>query len=194
MTSPVGSYFRRPVRLKVEQEFTRAAPGGIGSAKAAGNYASALYATTRAVDHGFDQVLWTDAATHSFVEECSTMNVAFVINDTLVFPEVTDTILAGVTRKSVIELARHLGFIVEERQVSVAELEQAAKENQIQEAFGLGTAATISCVSHLGFDTETFEFPPPETWRVAPILLQKLSEIRTDKTKDPFGWNVGLLD
>ena len=194
MTSPVGPYFSRPVRLKLERELTRAAPGGIGSAKAAGNYASALYATARAREEGFDHILWTDACSHSFVEECSTMNIAFVINDVLVFPEVTETILSGVTRKSVLQLAQHLGFNVEERPVPVSELQEAAKSNSIQEVFGLGTAATISNVSHLGFENETLELPSPDTWRVAPALLDTLSELRIDKDKDPFGWNVSLLD
>ncbi|MEE2901888.1 MAG: branched-chain amino acid aminotransferase [Myxococcota bacterium] len=193
MTSPVGAYFRRPVKLKIERELTRAAPGGIGSAKAAGNYASALYATVRATEQGFDQVLWTDSATHSFVEECSTMNVAFVIDDVLIFPEVTDTILAGVTRKSVLQLAKHLDFNVEERQVSIEELERAAKNRTLQEIFGLGTAATISYVSHLGLESGTYELTQPNNWRIAPVLLETLSELRIDKSKDPFGWNVGLI-
>jgi len=194
MTSPVGAYYKQPVKLKIERELSRAAPGGVGSAKAAGNYASALYATVRATEEGFDQVLWTDSATHSFVEECSTMNVAFVIDDVLIFPEVTETILAGVTRKSVLQLAKHLNINVEERQVSIEELEKAAKNRTLQEIFGLGTAVTISYVSHLGLESGTYELAQPNEWRIAPVLLETLSELQIDKTKDPFSWNVGLID
>ena len=132
-TCPVGAYYTKPVRVKVETKFTRAAAGGTGAAKAAGNYAGSLYPTELAKTEGYDQILWTDGATHTKVEECGTMNVGFVMDGTLVVPATSDTVLSGVTRASAVELMRHEGVDVEERVVEVREL-HGAIEGRLTEA------------------------------------------------------------
>lgn len=189
-TCPVGAYYTRPVRVKVEQHFTRAAHGGTGAAKAAGNYAGSLYPTELAKSEGFDQILWTDAATHEHVEECGTMNVAFVLGGKLVVPKTSDTVLSGVTRASAIKLAAHHGVDVEERRVTVKELADAAKEGALTEAFGLGTAATVSPICALGFEGDVVDLPAYEDWTIAPLVKQELDNVRYGRGEDPFGWNI----
>ena len=122
--------------MKVEQHYTRAARGGTGAAKAAGNYAGSLYPTELAKSAGYDQILWTDGATHKTIEECGTMNVAFVIDGVVVVPETSDTVLSGVTRDSAIALLKHSGVEVQERTVHVEELVDAAASGTLSEAFG----------------------------------------------------------
>jgi branched-chain amino acid aminotransferase len=136
-TCPVGAYYSKPVRVRVEQTYTRAAVGGTGAAKAAGNYAGSLYPTELAKQAGYDQILWTDANTHTAVEECGTMNVAFVLDGVMVVPQTSDTVLAGITRDSAIQLMAHAGIEVQQRRVLVSELEDAAKRGTLTEAFGL---------------------------------------------------------
>ncbi|MBM71649.1 MAG: branched chain amino acid aminotransferase [Crocinitomicaceae bacterium] len=189
-TCPVGAYYSKPVRVKVETEYTRAAMGGTGAAKAAGNYAGSLYPTKKAGEEGYDQLLWTDASTHSFIEECGTMNAAFVVKGKLLVPATSDTILDGVTRKSAIQIAKDLGIEVEERIISVEELENAAKEGTLQEAFGLGTAATVSLMCTIGFETWDFDLPSVDSWSVAPQLKKTLENLRRGVSEDPYGWNV----
>lgn len=189
-TCPVGAYYSKPVRVKVETEYTRAAKGGTGAAKAAGNYAGSLYPTMLASEKGYDQLLWTDAATHTNIEECGVMNAAFVVGGKLIVPATSDTILNGVTRKSAIVIAKDLGIDVEERVVSVAELERAAKEGTFEEAFGLGTAATVSKMATIGFNEWDFDLPNPDEWKVATKLKSVLESIRRGETDDPYGWNI----
>lgn len=189
-TCPVGAYYSKPVRVKVETEYTRAAKGGTGAAKAAGNYAGSLYPTMLAGKQGYDQLLWTDSATHSNIEECGVMNAAFVVGGKLLVPATSDTILDGVTRKSVIRVAKDLGIDVQERVVSVAELESAAKEGTFEEAFGLGTAATVSKMATIGFEGWDFDLPNPEEWKLAPKLKSVLEAIRRGNSDDPYGWNI----
>ena len=189
-TCPVGAYYSKPVRVKVETEYTRASLGGTGAAKAAGNYAGSLYPTKKAAEEGYDQLLWTDANTHSFIEECGTMNAAFVVDGRLLVPSTSDTILDGVTRKSAIKIAKDLGIVVEERPVSVEELEIAAKAGTLQEAFGLGTAATVSIMSTIGFEGMDFDLPSTDSWIIAPQLRKTLEDIRRGHSNDPYGWNI----
>ena len=189
-TCPVGAYYSKPVRVKVETEYTRAAMGGTGAAKAAGNYAGSLYPTKKAGEEGYDQLLWTDASTHSFIEECGTMNAAFVVEGKLLVPATSDTILDGVTRKSAIQIAKDLGIEVEERPISIKELETAAKEGTLQESFGLGTAATVSLMSTIGFEGWDFDLPSVDRWSVAPQLRKTLEDIRRGVSEDPYGWNI----
>ena len=189
-TCPVGAYYSKPVRVKVETEYTRAAMGGTGAAKAAGNYAGSLYPTKKAGEEGYDQLLWTDASTHSFIEECGTMNAAFVIDGKLLVPATSDTVLDGVTRKSVIQIAKDLGIEAEERPVSVEELENAAKAGTLHEAFGLGTAATVSIMSTIGFEGMDFDLPSTANWSIAPQLRRTLENIRRGHSEDPYGWNI----
>ncbi|MFM2326909.1 MAG: hypothetical protein RIR31_1111 [Bacteroidota bacterium] len=145
--SPTGPYYAAPMRINVEEKYVRAVPGGVGFAKAAGNYAGAMYATAQAKLKGYDQVLWTDALEHKYVQECGVMNVFFIIGNTAITPDLDEgTILAGVTRDSVIVLLREMGYTVEERAISIDEIIDAHKAGTLREVFGTGTAATISMI------------------------------------------------
>jgi branched-chain amino acid aminotransferase len=188
--SPVGQYYSEPLKVKVERTFSRVAEGGSGNAKAAGNYAAAMYPTKLAQDAGFHQLLWTDAATHSFIEESGTMNIMFLIDDTVVTPAVGGTILKGVTRNSVLALAKDRGMKVDERRVSVEEIVTAAKDGRLKEAFGAGTAATIAPIAVIHCDGVDYHLPSSETRTFAPSILKELTEIRTGETADRFGWMV----
>jgi branched-chain amino acid aminotransferase len=189
-TCPVGAYYSKPVRVKVEKKFTRAVMGGTGAAKAAGNYAGALLPTKLAGQEGYDQLLWTDSETHSFIEECGTMNAAFIVDGKMLIPSLSDTVLDGITRRSAIQLVIDMGLEVEERPVSVAELEEAAKNGTFQEAFGLGTAATVSQMSAIGFVGWDYELPATSSWTIAPRLKDILESIRRGVIEDTYGWNI----
>lgn len=189
---PVGPYYKGSVRVKVESKYTRAAPGGTGFAKAAGNYAAALKPTELAKAQGYQQILWTDAVEHRYIEESGTMNAMFVIEDVLVSPSLGDTVLNGVTRNSVLHLARHLGHQVEERRLSVAELKAAAESGALTEAFGVGTAATMTAIQAIGFEGADVSLSHADTWTVMPKLASELDAIRRGKSDDPFGWRLVL--
>ena len=189
-TCPVGPYYKGNVRVKVETFFTRAAPGGTGYAKAAGNYAASLQPTAMARSEGYDQILWTDAVEHKYIEESGTMNVVFVMNGKLVSPSLGDTVLSGVTRDSVLRLAAYKGYEIEERKVAVAELKAAAESGALTEAFGVGTAATMTPIEAIGFPGVDVELPPVDTWKLMPDLAKSLDDLRRGKGEDPFGWRV----
>ena len=191
-TCPVGAYYKGSVRVKVETEYTRAAPGGTGFAKAAGNYAASLKPTELAKSKGYQQILWTDAVDHKYIEESGTMNVVFVMNGKLVSPSLGDTVLNGVTRNSVISLARQYGIEVEERRIPVSELKAAAESGALTEAFGVGTAATMTPIEAIGFQGGDVELPPVDSWNVMPMLSLALDNIRRGKSEDPFGWRLVL--
>jgi branched-chain amino acid aminotransferase len=186
--SPVGKYYSEPIKVKVETEFSRVADGGIGNAKAAGNYGASLYPTKLANQKGFHQLLWTDAATHSYFEESGTMNVMFLIGKTLITPSIGNTILKGVTRDSVLTLAKEMGLKVEERKVSVAEIIDALKKGQLDEAFGVGTAATIAPIALIHHEDNDFPLKPIEQRPVASAIMDELTKIRTGEVGDRFGW------
>lgn len=188
ITSPVGGYYSKPVKVKVETRFTRAAPGGTGAAKTAGNYAAALYPMVLGQQQGYDQLLWTDAREHAYFEESGTMNVMFLIGNKLVTAPTGDTILDGVTRNSVLTLAREWGYVVEERKVSVKEVIDAIKAGTLQEAFGVGTAATIAHISTIGFEEVDYELPAIETRKLSGKLLTTLDDIKYGKVEDTHGW------
>ncbi|MDJ1468649.1 branched-chain amino acid aminotransferase [Cytophagaceae bacterium DM2B3-1] len=187
-TCPVGVYYNKPVRVKVETEFTRAAKGGTGAAKAAGNYAASLLPATLAQKAGYDQLLWTDAKTHEYFEESGTMNVMFVIDGKLITPATSDSILKGITRDSVLKVAQKLGIPTEERAVSVKEVIDAAKNGNLQEAFGVGTAATIAPIAVIGHEGTDYTLPAVENRTIAPRIQTALDDIKTGKAADPFGW------
>lgn len=189
-TCPVGSYYKGNVCVKVEPFFTRAAPGGTGYAKAAGNYAASLKPTAMAREQGYDQILWTDAVEHKYIEESGTMNVMFVLNGKLTSPSLGDTVLSGVTRDSVLKLAAMKGMEIEERRVAVAELKAAAESGALTEAFGVGTAATMTAIESIGFPSGDVDLPPVEGWTVMPDLARSLDDLRRGKAEDPFGWRV----
>lgn len=185
---PSGPYYSNPLKLKVEQTFSRAAPGGVGGTKTAGNYAASLYPTVIANKEGFDQVLWTDASTHSFVEESGTMNVMFVINGILITPPLGSTILPGITRDTILALANDRKIPVEERSISVDEIFAAHKRGTLTEAFGTGTAAVIIPYASITRGRETITIPPLTDASIGTQLLKTLNDIRSGATTDPHGW------
>lgn len=186
--SPVGPYYSTPVKVKIETQFTRAAEGGTGYAKAGGNYGAALYPAKLAQDEGYHQLLWTDGKTHQYIEESGTMNVMFVVDDTLITPALSDSILAGITRDSVLKLARKWGMRVEERKVSVAEIMEAARSGRLREAFGAGTAATIAHIELIGFEGKDYYLPPIAERKFANKVYEELEGIKRGTRPDPFGW------
>ncbi len=193
ITSPVGSYYKEPVKVKIETYYTRAMEGGTGFAKAAGNYAKSLYPAQLAFKEGYHQLLWTDAKEHKYIEESGTMNVMFVLKgNKIITPALTSTILNGVTRSSVIEIAKSFNYNVEERRVSVDEIIKAMKNGELLEAFGTGTAATIANISAIGLDGENFDLPARNNDSFSSKALKHLDSIRRGVIKDPFGWIVSI--
>ncbi len=186
--SPTGPYYSMPMRIYVEEQYVRAVPGGIGFAKAAGNYGASMYPTAQAKLKGYDQVLWTDAFEHKYVQECGTMNVFFIIGNTAVTPDLSSgTILDGVTRDSVIVLLKQMGLTIEERPLNIDEVIEAHKAGTLREVFGTGTAATVSMIKELRYKDYVMEFDT-NTWKVAPGVKELLNDIRYGKTADIYGW------
>ncbi len=176
------------MRIYVEEKYVRAVPGGIGYAKAAGNYGAAMYATSEAKKIGYDQVLWTDAFEHKYVQECGTMNVFFIIGGTAITPDLeAGTILDGVTRDSTIKLLKELGFTVEERPLNIDDIVDAYKAGILYEVFGTGTAATISMIKELRYKDFTMHFDV-DKWKTAPEVKARLSAIKEGKAPDKFDW------
>jgi branched-chain amino acid aminotransferase len=187
--SPAKSYFAGEVKVTIADYYSRAANGGIGAAKAAGNYAAQFYPTKLANEKGFQQVIWTDDATHTKLEEAGTMNVFFLINNTLYTAPASDRILDGVTRKSLIDLAKREGINVEVRPVIVDELISAAKDGSLKEIFGAGTAAVISPIVGFQYKEDYFELPKNEN-SIASQLKDKMTKIQYKLAEDTFGWTV----
>ncbi len=186
--SPTGPYYSAPMRIYVEEQYVRAVPGGVGYAKAAGNYGAAMYATAEAKKKGYDQVLWTDAFEHKYVQECGTMNVFFIIGNTAITPDLSrGTILAGVTRDSVITVLKEMGFNVEERRLSIDDVIEAHKAGLLYEVFGTGTAATISLIKELRYKDYVMEFDVNQ-WKTAPKVKEMMNDIRYGKVADRHGW------
>jgi branched-chain amino acid aminotransferase len=191
LASPVGAYWqggRRPLRLWVETELSRAAPGGTGAAKCGGNYAASLLAAERAKSKGYDQVLWTDARAHTTLEEVGTMNAFVRIGDTVITPPLDGTILAGVTRDSVLTLLRAWGVKVEERSVSIAEIEQAAARGALEEMFGTGTAAVIAPIGELGLERRTVRVGDGGEGELTRKLYDAIRAVQTGEAEDRYGW------
>jgi len=188
MLSPTGPYYASPMRIYVEEKYVRAVEGGVGYAKTAGNYAAAMHATAQAKRQGYDQVLWTDAFEHKYVHECGTMNVFFIIGDKALTPDLdSGTILDGVTRASVITLLKDMGYKVEERPVSIHEVIDAYQAGQQLEAFGAGTAATISPIKELRYKDIVMHFDV-EKWKAAPAIKKTITEIREGIAEDKYNW------
>lgn len=190
ITSPVGPYYSKPLHLKVETEFTRAAKGGVGFAKAAGNYASAMLPAKKAQKQGIDQLIWTDAKEHKYLEEAGTMNMMAVIDGKLITPPTGSTILAGVTRECFLILSREAGYIVEERPIAIEELISVARSGKLEELFGVGTAATTAHVAKLSYEDETFELPPIESRKISNQIGNQLIGIKMDTVEDVHNWNM----
>jgi len=190
---PVGAYYSEPIKVKIETSYTRAANGGVGEAKAAGNYAASLYPAKLAKEEGYHQLVWTDAKTHEYIEEAGTMNVIFQINDTLITPELTGTILPGITKKSVLEIAKHWGVNVEERKVSVAEIRTALENGTLKDAFGAGTAATIAQIQSIGFnDGKVFTLPDFNQRDFSNKVYKYINSLKRGNETDVFGWTMKI--
>jgi len=191
-TSPVSTYFSKPPRVKIETDFIRAAAGGVGAAKCAGNYGGSLYPAKLAHEQGYDQLIWTDAKTHTFIEESGAMNVMFMIDGILLTPKVSDTTLDGITRKSILSIAGHWGIPVEERKISVQEVVSALSQNRLQAAFGAGTAAVVSPFAAIGYEGNDYEIQPGANDSFVVRIKQYLTDLYTGKTPDVFGWNYKI--
>jgi branched-chain amino acid aminotransferase len=188
---PVKAYYGGEVNVLIAEEFSRAADGGIGFTKAAGNYAAQFYPTALAQEQGYQQIVWTDAKSHEYLEEAGTMNIFFRINDKLVTAPTNDRILDGVTRKSVIQIARDSGIDVEVRPIKIAEVVEASKNNQLKEMFGSGTAVVINPIKSFGYQGVNYKLPELED-PIAAQLKDKIMSIQYNLTKDLYGWRVGL--
>lgn len=191
-TCPVGAYYNEPVKVKVERQYTRAAEGGTGFAKCAGNYAGAMYPSKMAQQQGYHQLLWTDHKDHLYIEESGTMNVMFVINNRLVTPKLGSSVLGGITRDSILTLAREQGMAVEERRISVVEIVEAIENGTLQEAFGAGTAATIAPIRTIGCDGKDYELPPVEGRVFSQKMRTQLDDIKYGRSEDVLGWNLAV--
>lgn len=188
-TCPVGAYYSEPVNVKIEEFYTRASIGGVGRAKTAGNYGASLFPAKQGQMKGFHQLVWTDGKEHKYIEESGTMNIVFVIDGVLITPsEDADTILRGVTKRSVLDIAEKWGIPVEERKVSVEEIVNAIKAGKLQDAFGAGTAATIAPIAKIGYRDEVLELPPLETREISMRIKSYLDDIKCGKVADEFGW------
>ncbi len=187
--APSGPYFSGKVKVLIEEKYSRSANGGVGFAKAGGNYAGQFYPTQLAKEKGYDQVIWTDDNTHEYIEEAGAMNIFIRINDTLVTVPTSDRILDGITRKSILEIAKDEGIDVEIRKLKVSELIEASKNGSLKEMFGTGTAAVISPISGFGFKGEDFDLPFVEN-TYADRLKKRITDIQTNKADDPYGWRV----
>lgn len=185
--APSGAYFGGKVKVLIEQRFSRSANGGVGFAKAGGNYAGQFYPTQLAIDKGYQQVIWTDDTTHEYIEEAGAMNVFVRINDTLLTCPTSDRILDGITRKSILEIAKHEGIKTEVRKISVKELVAAAENGSLKEMFGAGTAAVISPIAGFGYNDKDYDLPQPED-SFATRLKTLITDIQYNRSEDPFGW------
>ena len=185
--SPAKAYYSGEVRVLFSEKFSRAADGGVGYAKAAGNYGAQFYPTNLAKEEGFQQIVWTDASTHEYLEEAGTMNIFFRIGDKIVTAPTSDRILDGVTRKSVLKLAEESGISAEVRRVKVQEIVEAAEKRELKEIFGAGTAATINPIKGFGHGGKRYEIPDQEN-SYATFFKRKLMDIQYNKAEDKFGW------
>lgn len=192
LTCPVGAYFSKPLKVKIETKYSRSSDGGFGFAKAAGNYAGSLYPAQEALKEGFDQLIWTDSRNHEYIEELGAANVVFMIDGKIVTPETRETILKGVTRDTVLTLARKWGVPVEERRVTVAEVIESLKSGKMTEAFGVGTAATVTSIATIGYQGELYSLPDPAEAEFSNKALKTLNDMRYGLGPDDFGWNYQI--
>lgn len=197
MTGPVAAYYARglePVRILIEKEYSRASKGGTGFAKTGGNYAASLIAGVEAAERGCEQVLWLDAAERKYIQEVGSMNIMFVINGTLVTPPLDEgTILAGITRDSVLQIARSQGIPVEERPITVDEVVETARSGEMTEAFGTGTAAVISPVGEFVYQDEAIPVAGGEMGPMARDFYDTLTGIQYGRLEDPYGWTEQVV-
>ncbi|MGY0407230.1 MAG: branched-chain amino acid aminotransferase [Polaribacter sp.] len=188
-TAPSGAYFAGKVKVLIEEKYARAANGGVGYAKAGGNYAAQFYPTQLAIEKGYSQVIWTDDNTHEYIEEAGAMNIFIRINDTLITSPTSDRILDGITRKSIVQIAKDMNIYVEIRKITVSEVIAAAQAGSLKEMFGAGTAAVISPIAGFGYQDIDYELPELEI-TYANTLKKAITDIQTNKVADPYGWRV----
>jgi branched-chain amino acid aminotransferase len=189
LANPSAPYYSKPLKVKIETHYTRSADGGVGAAKTAGNYSRAMLPTAEAQAEGFDQLIWTDAKDHKYVEESGAANLMFVMGGKIVTPEVRETILDGVTRDTLIQLARSMGIEVEERRVLIQEVLDNIENGTLTEAFAVGTAATVTQISEISYEGKAYLLTDPATRTVSTGIAKKLNEIRYGVSADEFGWN-----
>ena len=190
-TAPSGAYFAGKIKVLIEEKYARAANGGVGFAKAGGNYAAQFYPTQLAIEKGYNQVIWTDDNTHQYIEEAGAMNIFIRINNTLITSPTSDRILDGVNRKSIIQMSKDLNIDIEVRKISVSEVVAAAQNGSLKEMFGAGTAAVISPISGFGYQNKDYDLPEL-TKPYASLLKKAITDLQTNKTEDPYGWRVML--
>jgi len=191
VATPAKSYYTAPVSVKISDHYSRAANGGVGAAKAAGNYAASFYPTQLAIEEGYDQIIWTDDCSHEYFEESGTMNVFVRINDTIYTPSTSDKILDGVTRDSFIKLAEKRGINLVIGDVKVSDVIEAQKNGTLKEVWGVGTAVVTSIFEALGYQGERLELPKLSDEESFAIQLKNdLVNIQTNNAEDPFGWRV----
>lgn len=190
--SPTGPYYGRPMKIAVEERYTRASPGGVGFAKNAGNYGGGMLAATLAQKEGYDQVLWTDAFEHKWLQEVGMMNVFFVIDNVAITPSLEEeTILNGVTRNSVVTILQDMGVKVEERRINIDEVIKAHKEGKLQEIFGTGTAATIAMIQKVKYRDYVMSFDE-SNWSLSSSVKKTIDAIRDRKVPDTHHWLVNV--
>ena len=189
ITSPCSNYYSGEVNLKIEERYSRAVPGGVGFAKAAGNYAASFHPTKKAQENGFTQIIWTDSTEHKYIEESGTMNIMFRINNELITPKLTDTILSGITRKSILEIAKSNGIKVLEKKITVKEIINAAENNNLKEVFGLGTAVTINEINSINYKGKKIILEPilgKDSY--SKNLKKELQDIQYGLKEDTYNW------
>ena len=187
-TCPVGSYYSEPLKVKIEQKYVRAAVGGTGYAKVAGNYAASLLPAQEALKEGYQQLIWTDSIHHERIEESGTMNLMFIINGAIVTPMTGETILSGITRDSILTIARDWGVRVEERDITVAEIIEGIEKGSVTEAFGTGTAATITHIKAIGYNGKDYHLPTVPEDSISNKILNYLHKLHRSRTEDKFNW------
>ena len=192
LCSPGSAYYFNPLSVLIEDKYIRAAKGGVGYAKAAGNYAGSFYPTSLAIEKGFDQIVWTDSVNHKFIEEAGTMNIFFRINDRLITPKHTDTILDGVTRKSVITVAKDIGIDVEERDIEVSEVIHEFENGNLIEIFGAGTAAVIAPIISFGYKEKKYTLNNIEN-PYGPLIKKKITDIQNNLSEDNYNWRYQII-
>lgn len=186
---PVGPYYSKPLKLKADDKYIRAAEGGTGESKAAGNYAGSLLPTKLAKEEGFDQIMWLDAKEFHYIQEVGTMNIFFVMGDKIVTPATSGAILKGITRKSLIAILKDKGYTVEERPISINEVMIAAKRGELTEVFGSGTAAVVANVEAIGYKGDMQKFDISK-YKITPMLKDTINGIRSGRIADTKNWTV----
>lgn len=192
INSPVGPYYSKPIKVVISDKYVRACEGGTGEAKAAGNYAATMYPVSLIRQKGYDQILWTDGKEHKYVEEIGTMNVFFVIDNEVLTPSLDGTILRGITRDSIIRLFRDKGLKVTERRIAIRELIEAQEAGKLQEAFGAGTAATITHIEEMSYLDQTIVLPSIESRTFSTNIKKELEGIKRGLLPDKYNWNIRI--